>query len=221
VWNPDTVQIEWEAYFPDGVASLSSVSGDQYQTVSGIPLVRMQSSTDDIAWTNLWTVSPQSATDYSTWTTWTKASSDATIPDNTRYLRFFQGGTIAGSTDNAAEVGVSGLTVGLTNYPNVMIRTEEANTHLNCTITNNTTGESMTILLPMKQDTTLTIDTDPNFPTARYRGAIVNGCVKLSTVRAKWLKLAKGANTISFDNNLSAANSINVVIKHRDRFNFL
>jgi len=220
-WKPDTVSIEWGNYFPDVVASLSSVSGDQYQNVLGIPVVTMQASTDDITYTNLWTVSAQATTDYGTWTTWTKASSDATIPSSTRWLRLYQNGTIAGTTDYSAKVGASGLTVGLTNYPHVMIRTESANCQLNCTIYNDTTGESIEVVYPMALNATLTIDTDPNFPQATYAGRRVNGCVKLSTVRARWLRLAKGANTISFENNLADVTNFTVLIKWRNRMNFL
>jgi hypothetical protein len=220
VWRSDSVQLAWLGYFPDLVASVSA-SGEQFQTSASRPAPYLQAGKIISSFTNLWTVAAQSATDYSTWTTWTKASSDATIPVGTKYLRWWVTGTQTGTTDHNSKIGASSLTVGLTNYPHVMIRTEGANYKLDCTIRNTTTGDFMTIIYPMLLNETLYIDTDPDFPTAKHKGLVVNGAVSLSSVRSAWLKLQPGANTIGFESNLAAASNVTVIIKWRDRMNFM
>lgn len=220
VWNPDTVTLRWFGYFPDYVASVSA-SGAQNQNVASIPTWSLQSYTAAAGWRDLWTVSAQATTDYTTWTTWTKASSDATLPASTEYLRFLGLGTILGSTDYYSKVEVSAVTVGLTNHPDVRLRTEATNFHLDAKITNATTGEFFSIILPMSLNETVYVDTDPDYPTVTYKGRVTNGALSLSSVRAAWLKLNPGANTIEFQNNLPAATDVQIVIKHRDRANFL
>lgn len=221
VWKGDTVQLAWLNYFPDVVSSVSNVTGEQTQNVAGIPKTYLQAmrSETEVA-RNLWQVDAQTTTDYGTLTTWTKASSDADLPPNTKYLRFFQTGSITGSTDNYNKVGVTAMTVGLTNYPHVMMRSESLNYKLHCRIYNETTGDYMDIVHPMALNETLYIDTDPDFPNAKYKGLIVNGAVQLSSVRARWLRLAAGENTIGFESSLSGASNITIVIKWRDRMNF-
>ena len=220
VWRSDSVQLAWMQHFPDIVSSVSA-SGAKYQTTSGIPTMALQYGRTATSFGNLWTVSAQASTDYTTWTTWSKASTDATIPTGTKYLRFYMGGSINGSTDYVAKVDAQSITVGLTNYPHVMIRTEASNYKLDCVLRNETTSEWMQITYPMALNETLYIDTDPSFPYAKYKGLLVNGAVKLSSIRAAWLKLNPGANTIGFETQLAAASNVSIVIKWRDRVNIL
>lgn len=220
VWNPDTVFLGWYGTFPDYVSSISA-SGAQNQSVASIPEIGLDGWTPAAAWKNLWTVSAQATTDYATWTTWTKASSDATVPSSTQYLRFRMTGTILGSTDYYSKAEMSAITVGLTNHPDVRLRTEAANYHLDAKITNTTTGEFFSIVLPVSLNETVYIDTDPDFPTATYKGRVTNGAVSLSSTRAAWLRLNPGANTIEFENQQPAATDVQIVIKWRDRMNML
>lgn len=219
VWNPDSVSLGWRGDFHDYVSSVSA-SGVQSQSVATIPATVLEAYTEAGGWVQLWALSAQSATDFGTFTAWSKASSDATIPANTEFLRFRQGGTILGSTDYYNKTEINAITVGLTQYPHVAIRAEAANVNVNCTISNDTTGESFQIVFPAQEDETITINTDPDFPTATYQGRVVNGAISLSSTRAAWLKLEPGANTISFTNNLSVANDISIVLKWRDRVAF-
>lgn len=220
VWNSDSVLLRWLGYFPDYVASVTA-SGAQNQNVESVPTMELDAYTAAADYTALWTITPQTTTDYGTWTTWAKASTDAVLPASTTYLRFLQQGTILGSTDYYSKVEIDAITVGLTNYPHVAIRAEAANFKLDCKITNQTTGEFFNILFPMAINETLYIDTDPDYPTVTHRGRIMNGAISLSTLRAAWLKLNPGVNTLTIDNNLPAATDISVVVKFRDRANFL
>jgi hypothetical protein len=220
-WKPDTVTLGWLGYFPDLVASVASVSGEQNQTTASRPAVALQAAKTNAAYANLWTVAAQVSSDYGTWTAWTKASTDAVIPAGTKYLRWVQAGTITGVANNAAKVGISAITIGLTNYPNIQIRTETNNYKLDCIIRNETTGEFFRVVYPMLLGETLIIDTDPNFPTAKYKGQIVNSAIYLSSARACTLKLQPGANTIGYETQLAGPSDISIAIKWRDRMNFL
>lgn len=219
-WKADTVTMLWLGYFPDGIASVSA-SGAQKQTSSNRPSFYFQRAPSFVTGiVNLWTLAAQSATDYNTWTTFNKPSSDYTIPAGQYVLRWVAYGTQAGSTDASVKAEISSLTVGLTNVPHVMLRTEQNNYKLDCTLTNTTTGDSMRVVYPMLINETLIIDTDPDFPTAKHKGVIVNGAISLSSVRAAWLKLQPGANVITYVTNMGAASGITIVNKWRNRMNF-
>lgn len=217
-WRSDSVSLEWKCYFPDYVSSVSA-SGTQYQTSNSRPTPYLNAISGKTIKT-LWTVSAQASTDYSTWTTWSKASTDATMPAATQYLSWLASGTQTGLSDQSSKVDITSITVGLTNYPHVMIRTESANYKLDCRIRNETSGEYLDIVYPMALNETLIIDTNPDFPNATHKGVIVNGAVKLSSIRAAWLKMNAGANSIGFESNLAATSNITVVIKWRDRLNY-
>jgi len=218
-WRTDTVQLAWLGYFPDLIASVTA-SGEQRQDAVSRLEPALQAGKTSSKFSNLWTVSAQATTDFSTWTAWTQPSSNATIPTGSKYLYWIAKGSQKGNSDLSSKVDITSLTVGLTNYPHVMIRSEGVNYKLDCIIRNETTGEFIQILHPMGLNETLYIDTDPDFPTAKFKGLVVNGAVKLSTIRAPWLKLIPGANTIGFESSLAAASNVTVVIKWRDRQNF-
>lgn len=220
VSKSDTVTLGWLKYFPDVIASVSSVTGEQSQSTSIWPAVSLQSAVST-TFTNLWTVSAQTATDYGTFTAWTKASSDAVVGAGKKYLRWLQNGTIKGVADTYAKVGISAITVGLTNVPHIMIRSESNNYNLNCQISNDTTGESFTINFPMELSQTLYVDTNPDFPTVKYKGQIVNGCIKLNSIRSAWMKLQPGANTISYESIPSDPFDISITIKWYDNKRFI
>ena len=224
VWRSEDINATWIGYFYDGIASVSA-GGEQYQSVASIPtntlFAGIIESSSVINLYNLWSLSAQATTDYSTWTTWSKSSSDATIPANSTLLWWNMTGSILGDTDYVSKADITSLTVGLTNYPHVMIRTEATNNNkLDLTITNETMSESIRIQYPLKTAETLYVDCDPDFPTVKFNGQIANGAIQLSTIRAAWLRFQPGSNTIGYQTNNTNANDISIVMKWRDRVNF-
>lgn len=209
----------WQKYFMDGITSISA-SGDISQTVYNVPTIKMEGIPSGGALYTLFTVSPQASTDYDTWTTWTKATTDSTVASNTIGLRWGVTGSLKGTADDYLKVELSSLTVNLANPPHIKIRGEASNSKIDITIHNDTTGESFQVVTTLKLNDILYIDTDPDFPTCKYNGIVSNGAVKLSTVRSAWLKMSPGANTIGITNNLSVSNNFTVTIKWRDRLNF-
>lgn len=225
VWRSDSVALMWNTRFPDGIASIAA-SGEQYQTVVGIPTYSLLASPEatkinNVSPTTLWTVSAQATTDYSTWTTWSKSSSDATIPTGAVNLLFLMQGSILGDTDCFSKVSISSLTVGLTNYPHVMIRSElTTNIKMDLTITNETMSESIRLQYPTVINQTVYVDCDPDYPTFKYNGQMMNGAIQLSSIRAAWLRFQPGSNTIGYQTNNTNANDVSIVMKWRDRANF-
>lgn len=220
LWRPDSVLIYWVGVFPDYVTSFSA-SGEHIQTVATIPdfgMAYVNTTTHTRPY--LWTLTDQPSTDFGTWTTWSKATTDATIPDNLDKLLWMMNGSIVGSTDYYAKAGIDAATVNLTNNPHVMIRAESGAARLNFTISNSTTGESFDLLLPALANDTIYVDTDPDFPTVTYKGELINGAIKLSSIRSAWLKLAPGSNTLNFDNLQSVSNNFTITTKWRDRASF-
>lgn len=218
-YKADTITLAWLGYFPDQIASVSG-SGTQNQSAGNNLTYYLEASKDNQTWSRVWQISAQASSDYSSWTTWTKATTDATLPTSPKYLRWKVGGTIGGTVDKSDRRDITSLTVGLTNYPHIMIRTEASNVNLNLTIGNSTTGESFDLLMPVTVNETVYIDTDPDFPYVKYKGTLQNGAIKLSSIRAAWLKLNTGANTITYTSNNAGANDISIAVKWRDRLNF-
>lgn len=219
LWRPDSVAFLWAGSFPDYVTTFSA-TGAQSQSTASWLTVGMAYATEN-SYKSFWTLSAQSATDYGTFTTWTKATSDATVPASIDALYWRMDGSVLGSTDVYSKAEASAVTVNLTNYPHVMIRSEKTSiAKINCTIGNSTTGESFQLTIPVEVNDTVYIDTDPEFPTVKYNSQIVNGAIKLSTIRSAWLKLSPGTNTITLANSQAVANDFSIVIKWRDRANF-
>lgn len=220
LWRPDSIALLWTASFPDYVSTISA-SGAQTQNTSSYPTVGMYYVTTDNQQASLWSIAAQATTDYATWTAWSKATSDSTVPATTSELRFRMFGSILGSTDVYAKVSAEAVTVNMTNYPHVMIRAEKSSiAKINCTIRNETTGESFDLVMPVETLDTVYVDTDPEFPTVTYNGQLMNGAIKISSIRSAWLKLQPGANTIGYENLQAVANDVTITIKWRDRANF-
>ena len=221
-YRSDTVTFRWQCYFPDLVSTISA-DGEQYQTHAMPSLATgfYASKSSTGAGTRLFAVDNLTAsTDFSVWKTWSKASTDSTVPAGTKYLRFQTTGSIASGADRTAKYATTSLTVTLTNYPHVMVRSESQNYKADFIIYNNTSGEWMRVTYPMSLNETLYIDTDPSYPYAKYKGLTVNGAIGLSSIRAAWLKMNPGANTIGYETQLSASSNLSIVIKWRDRMNF-
>jgi hypothetical protein len=132
------------------------------------------------------------------------------------------GGTSGAAASLFSRADIGGMTIGITNPPHVMIRPEPLTGYkLDAVIRNETTGEFIRILYPMELNETLIIDTDPDFPTAKYKGQVVNNAISLSGIRSAWLRLQPGANSIGFETQLSVASTVSIAIKWRDRVLFL
>jgi phage-related protein len=222
VWKPETGSMMWWRGFTDGVSGVSE-SGEKMQKASGSwpALAALMGSKDGLNWTIIQNEPAVAASsDYSSFVSWAYASTDLTIPAGTIALAYWFSGTILATANNEADYGATAITVGLTNYPTVTRRAQQSNYQFNGLLKNTGTGESININCALQLVTdTLIIDTDPDFPTAKFKGLIVNSAVSISSIRARWLKCPPGLNTITFTG--SSVGSVTIVIKWRDRVAFL
>jgi hypothetical protein len=147
------------------------------------------------------------------------------VPANTNYLRFDFNGTVKATANNAAYLGTTAITVNMSNPPSVAWRTPAAiavnNFHFAGYISNSA-GQSITLTYPLTVGQTLYIDTDPDFPTAKTYGNIVNGSIRLDAIRPDWLPAASGTESFTFTATAAAnIGNVTIVIKWRDRKLFL
>lgn len=222
VWKAETSTLNWQAYFPDVVSSMS-VSWERYQNLvaTWIATTAIRKSLDGRSFTNAKTFpsSDMATTDLETWTTGSYASSDITITGAVKYLQFYTSGTIKAVANNAMYIGITDATINLSLPPVCTRRGEVNNYQFAVSISNAANNQTLGINYPMRVGDTLYIDCDPDFPYAKFNGQIANGAVTLNTVRPEWLAFESGSNTLTM-----AADDVGVVsvtVIWRDRMNFL
>lgn len=219
-WKPETSILQWLIYVPDVVASVSH-SWERYQQTASFPAtVALQSSVNGTSWSNLKTFpsSDMATTDLQTWVTGSHATSDFTVLANTKYLRYYMSGTIPAVANNIAYMGFTTTTIGLTNAPFPTRRGEQNNYQFNSTITNGANNQAITINYPLRVGDTLYVDCNPDFPTAKINGQIVNGAIGLNENRPEWMAFNVGANTITFTSDY--VGTVTITVKWYDRKNF-
>ena len=221
LWKADTMEIAWLINIPDQITSIAA-SGEQTQYGSTRPSFTLISrKVSGGAMTTLWGQAVQSATDYSTWTAWSKASTDtAAIPVGTTFVEFTLKGTTGAASTSFAKVAVLETTIVVTNAPTVILRSEFQDFRCDFTIFNVTADEYLRVSYPVALGTILYIDCDPDFPTAKYNGQIVNGSIQVDSPRPYWFRLRPGDNVIGYESNLGAASSISIAFKWYDRMIF-
>jgi hypothetical protein len=109
------------------------------------------------------------------------------------------------------------VTLDSNNTPTTTVGAEQGNYHLDCTITNETTGEAIHLLFNMALDETLTVDTANKLVTYSLDGASYFGALTmLGGPRRHWLPLVPGANTLRFDD--AGTNDVVVATTWRERY---
>lgn len=132
-----------------------------------------------------------------THTTWQLRSvTTLVLPADTQYLRFRLQNTTDAYYDS--QMDVYELDVEIDNYPTVTIGSEASNYDLSATLTNNTTGQAITLTFAMSIDDPLVVDTDGKTVTDEGGNSQL-AALALSSVRRDWLKLIAGNNTLQYD----------------------
>lgn len=125
-----------------------------------------------------------------------------------------------------SSIGMAGGTVTLDTSttspvlgrPYVALNAEQVNEYpLDCTITNVTTGKSISLDVSMDIDDTLTVDTlNKTVKITGDKASALSGLV-LSTVRQEWLAMNPGNNTLKFEQ--ANTQDVDIVIKWNGRNN--
>jgi len=117
------------------------------------------------------------------------------------------------------EVGTVTLSLNTDETPVVpAMGAELGNYTLAATITNETTGESITLNLEMAEDEELEIDTPQFLVTYLLDNSNQFQAIALSSARRAWLRLLPGNNTLRFDDVGMAVNGVQVTITFERRY---
>lgn len=209
-WCAENATIQWTHYNPFGFTTVTS-SGDKYRV-----------STD---WASGWGVglrhynltAPYYETNFEatpatagSWTAFTHSTTS--LAGTFTNLKAVLAGPITGSASNANHLEYQGITISGIQNPTVNCSARKDAYHLDVTLSNETSGESIAFNLPMTINTALTIDCDKMI--AKYAdGRILP--LTLSTKRHNWLDCGPAATTLKWTAPGTAG--VTVVITWRDR----
>ena len=107
------------------------------------------------------------------------------------------------------------MTLTLTDTPTVGLNAEQENYQLECTITNETTGEAIELAANIDLDDTLIVDTDQKVIKQASDGQRLYSALTVDSVRRDWLKLIPGDNTLNFVESNTGGMNIDVMFDRR------
>lgn len=219
IYKSEKATMYWTFNNPCGITTLSSL-GEKYKGLTNTtwPITRLEASLlGTTTWVTEWTeTTPGSAT---TWTAWTRASE--TLLSGAKYIRFVTSGAVQALASNTAKfevnLGTSGSMGAIfttNNVPSVTLGSQATNAEINVTLSNTTTGDSITLSFPLAANTTLTLDTENR--QMSYANVLL-APPELSSVRQEWFRLQPGNNAVSYVDSTTGA--VTVVFTYRDRKN--
>lgn len=195
-----------------GILSANFVNGEQYSENAPFVAGEIESSNNygGGGWNTEYDIPGPSADD--TWESWSR---NETLDTGRRSVGLYSFGF--GSWTAYIEVADVTIALNTANTPAVSIGAEQGNYSLTCTITNQTTGDAVTLDFIMDLNEQLELDTDDK--TVIYLDDSTNQFQALGLVggsRRDWLKLRPGTNTIRFDD--TGTNAVTVDFTHTERF---
>lgn len=221
VYKTETAQIHWTLVNPAGFTSISS-TGEKYKTSTATawPTTRLQSSLNGQVWTTEWSETTPTA---GTWTAWTHAAES--VPTNTKYLRFeffgaVQGGgtaLVARNEVNLGTGGTMGVSMESTGVPQITVKTQATNAHINATLTNTATGDGLALSFPVAINIPITIDTENR--TMSYEDRLLSPpeWTGNRANRQEWFRFPPGANPVTYVDTYGGSASI--VFSYKERKN--
>lgn len=207
-WQAEKAEIQWLFSNPMGITSVS-LAGNKYSITTTWPSVASLQSAIKDSWTTKWTETIPAT--LSSWTAWTHANQAITTTHQN--VRLVLKGTQPASDSAQASFEATSATVVLTQGPAITLFAEASNYPMACTISNSTTGESISLVLPMILNKSVIIDTEAR--TVVFDGQNVRNALTLSSIRVEWLKFVVGANTIVFTQ--TGTGYVTLKIEWRDR----
>lgn len=211
-WQTENASIGFQFSSPGGIQEISS-TGSKYRNNSGFPVIASlqyqalvaQSIPQRVkkkvryytvyimSWISLWTeASPESV---STWTAWTHNT--ISVPDTTTLVRFALEGTMDALSSALAYFEVLTCTVKFTtaNIPSGSLLSETSNYQLDMQMSNTATGESFTLVFPMRTGVALVIDGELN--TITYENVNAHNAMTLNDEgRDAFMRLVAGDNPL-------------------------
>jgi len=176
---------------PGLITNVNFSNGEKYAPVVAKWHGYVQSSPDGTTWATEYTI-PQPVNP-DAWEAW---SYNAAIAADSRAVRLLLAPALISPGPNYVECADVTLTLG--DYPTATAASELDNYPLECTITNETTGEAIAITAGMVLDQTLVVNTDEK-SAILDDGTRLATAVEPDTVRRDWLRLVPGENALSFE----------------------
>lgn len=186
----------WWVENPCGITNIS-VTGEKYSDVNTYYWeARLESRTPGGAWYEEYEIAAPTLT--GTWQAVSRTQALANTGATAVSMRLMN--RYNAPTDDAAylEADAYGLTLDNTKTPTCTVGSEIANYQLAGTLTNTTTGESITVTLDMDLNEVLIVDTDGKTVTLEYSDKNEFQALSLSSARREWLRMAPGDNDMEY-----------------------
>lgn len=215
VWKPTSsgsYNTAWTLSHPAGIVTIT-MTGEKYRYTSEWPVITLNCTYGKV-WTER---SPASAQVWSSLDT----HSAVTVPTfggvYAPWITLLMSSGLSGTANNMAAVEAQSTTAtfGSANVLQYLTAVaENVNFQMDSTIANSTTGESITINMPMELNKTLVINCDDE--TVIYDGKDVGLPMTWNTVRGPWLDLQAGSNTLTFTDT-GTVSGLSIVVTWEDR----
>jgi hypothetical protein len=202
-------------YNPCGITNANFQNGEKYaDDLAHWGECKIQSSADGASWTDEYSISAPGTP--ATWGSWSQNETITAGKNRVRlrlvgFLDVFASGEYV-----AVEAADITLTLNSSNTPDITVGSEQGNYTLALTLSNNTTGDSLTISTEIALNETLEIDTGEKTVTYLADNSNRLAALALDSVRQDWLRLAAGSNTLQFDDTGTAA--VTVTISYPARY---
>ena len=195
-WKAGNATVAWQLAHPAGITHITG-NAEKYRKTTSWPTVAVQYSNDGVNWTAAVTLAtPASAL------TWTAEAIGSTALGATyNYVRFVITGSVAATASNSASAELNDFTVTLDSAKVPQIASgpaEIANYYHECTITNNTTGDAISIVFVSQVNKTIYVDCDAQTILADD-GTPILAALSWNGKRQEWMTLAAGANTLQYN----------------------
>lgn len=206
----ESALISWMLYNPCGFASIEA-SGKKRRAGTSYPgTAGLQRSGNGASWTTVWSESsPVSA---GSWVAWSRTAANLYAQPFARFLLY---GALKAAEGEQAQFEVGNVTAVLTSTttPTVNLGSEAGQAWQDILITNQTTGEAISLTVSAQTGGVITVDSDQK--TVDVDGQNQIGSLALSSARRDWLRLVSGTNTLRL--NTSNTPDLNIVVKWRKR----
>lgn len=218
--QPEDAQMVWTYYHPAGVTAVTTTGNKKALYTTGWPKTVGLQKLNGHDWVSLWNeAAPSSAATWGTLSAHSAVSTGGTVP----YLKYTMDGDIKAGPNNTtpdyANFEVNSTTFALgASTPYVNMSTEIINYHLDVTVTNTTTGDSIALDQIMALNLAFVVDTD-NETCYLENTTPLMAARTLSSVRKDWLNLQPGTNILTFaESGTASGGTATAIVAWRDRW---
>lgn len=201
MWKAENATVDWVLYNPATMTEIT-LTGEKYRANTHWPAsAKFYKSTDGKKWDVVWTEATPSAA-----ATWEALASHSAVSLGTgsKYIKMSFSGTVGATAGNYAahEIEAATVTLASANVPQgIFVDPAEDIYYLNCTITNNTTGEWMTVVASLLLDTPLVVNCEDKLAYTDNLVPITS--MTFSSIRKDWLNVS-GTTELQFDDTGTA-----------------